>query len=1072
MSIPAYAELRCRSNYSFLRGASHPDELVERAAALGYGALALTDQDGVHGVVRAHVAAKQAGLHLVHGSHVTVGDHPADAPDPATAESPLVLLVQDRGGWRSLCRLLTRGRRSCPKGRSLVTPDDVAAHSAGLLAIYVGAPDAAWMWRDIFGERLSLGVSRHLVSEDTARNAAMERAGRALGVPLVAVGDVHTHDRSRQELQDVLACIRHRTTLEDAGRRLFPNGERTLRPREALGALYADRPQWLARAVELAGTCTFSLDELRYKFPEEHLPRGHTPMSWLRHLVAVGANERYGGSVPDDVARTLDHELSLIDQLDFAGYFLTVWDIVRFARSQSILCQGRGSAANSVVCYVLGITPIDPVRMDLLFERFISVERGEPPDIDVDFEHERREEVLQYVYRKYGRTHAGMVCEVITYRGRSAVREVGKALGLSLDQVDRAAKALGFHWGLDDLAPMLLEAGLDPTDRTVQLLCRLAQEIQGFPRHLSIHVGGFVVTHEPLSDLVPIENAAMADRTIIQWDKDDIDVVGLFKVDLLALGMLTCVQRCFDLVKLHEGVELAVDTLPPEDPAVYDAICEADTVGVFQVESRAQMSMLPRLQPRSFYDLVVEVAIIRPGPIQGDMVHPYLRRRQGLERIDFPHPDVRRILGRTFGVPLFQEQVMRLAVVAGGFTPGEADQLRRAMAAWRRKGKMHELSERLVRGLISNGFTEDYAQQIFRQIEGFGEYGFPESHAASFAVIVYTSTWLRRHHPEAFLAAILNSQPMGFYAPNTLIGDARRRGARVLPVDVQRSTWDCTLERPPRGGGAGGRGGEGGGGRGVAGEGEREEGGGDQIIWDGPPPLAVRLGLRLVKGLAKADAERLVAVRGSGPFRSLGDLVRRARLRRDQLVRLAAAGALLPLGLGRREAIWRIQGLPDVDEGDLLAWMELPEPDAELPPMTPEEELLADYKATGVSVDLHPIALIRDVLSARGIPTAAELAHMPEGRRLTVAGMVITRQRPGTASGVIFVTLEDETGHCQIVVWPKVYDRYRREVRDHLLMEVDGRLQRDGRVLHVIAERVRPLTIAPPPEGLRSRDFH
>ncbi|GMV43791.1 MAG: error-prone DNA polymerase [Myxococcales bacterium] len=1040
--MTAYAELRCRSNYSFLRGASHPDELVERAAALGYTALALTDQDGVHGVVKAHEAAKRVGLHLVHGSHVTVGTQ----SDPAGATAPLVLLVQDRGGWRNLCRLMTRGRRSSAKGSSVVSAADVAAHAAGLLALYVGEPDegAASVWRDVFGERLSLAVSRHLSSEDAGRNAAMERVGRSLGVPIIAVGDVHTHDRGRQELQDVLTCIRHGTTLEDAGRLLFPNGERTLRPREALGALFRDHPEWLARSLDLAQACTFSLEELRYKFPEEHLPAGHTPMSWLRHLVGVGARARYGGEVPGDVTRTLEHELSLIDQLDFAGYFLTVWDIVRFARSRGILCQGRGSAANSAVCYVLGITPIDPVRMDLLFERFISVERGEPPDIDVDFEHERREEVIQYVYGKYGRTHAGMVCEVITYRGRSAVREVGKALGLSLDQVDRAAKALGFHWGLDDLDPMLREAGLDPTDKTVRLLCRLAQEIQGFPRHLSIHVGGFVVTHEPLEDLVPIENAAMADRTIIQWDKDDIDVVGLFKVDLLALGMLTCVQRCFDLVREHEGVELAVDTLPPEDPAVYDAICEADTVGVFQVESRAQMSMLPRLQPRSFYDLVVEVAIIRPGPIQGDMVHPYLRRRQGQERIDFPHPDVRRILGRTFGVPLFQEQVMRLAVVAGGFTPGEADQLRRAMAAWRRKGKMHELSERLVRGLVANGFTEEYAQQIFRQIEGFGEYGFPESHAASFAVIVYTSTWLRRHHPEAFLAAIINSQPMGFYAPNTLIGDARRRGTRVLPPDVQRSGWDCTLERV-------GRDGEG--------------------PWDGAPPLAVRLGLRVVKGLARGDAERLVAARQGSVFRGLGDLVRRARLRRDQLVRLAAAGALLSLGLGRREAIWRIQGLPDVDEGDLLAWMELPEPEAELPPMTPEEELLADYRATGLSVDLHPIALIRDTLRQRGIPTAEELGQMGEGRRLTVAGMVITRQRPGTASGVIFVTLEDETGHCQVVVWPKVYERYRREVRDHLLMEVDGRLQRDGRVLHVIAERVRPLALAPP-DGIRSRDFH
>ena len=1039
---PPYAELRCRSSFSFLQGASSPDELVERAAELGYSALAVTDQDGVHGVVRAHEAAKKTSLHLVVGSHVTVAEGKAE---PSV---PLVLLCRDGQGYRNLCRLLTRGRRACEKGSSRVGQGDVAAHAAGLFALYVGEPRARLVgpWRDIFGERLSLAVSRHLTAEDDERIAATERVGRALSVPLVAVGDVHTHHPSRQRLQDVLACIRHRTTLEDAGRRLFPNAERTLRPRERLGALFRDHPEWLARSVELAAECSFSLDSLRYKFPEEHLPRGFTPMTYLRHLVEVGAEGRYGGRVPTDVRRQLDHELELIETLDFAGYFLTVWDIVRFARSKRILCQGRGSAANSAVCYVLGVTPIDPVRMDLLFERFVSVERGEPPDIDVDFEHERREEVLQYVYEKYGRANAGMVCEVISYRGRSAVREVGKALGLSLDQVDRAAKALGFHYGLDDLDVMLREAGLDPDDPTVRQLCDLAQQIQRFPRHLGIHVGGFVVTHEPLTDIVPIENATMEGRTVIQWDKDDIDAVGLFKVDLLGLGMLTCLRKGFDLLREHEGIDLSLDTLPPDDPAVYDMICEADTVGMFQIESRAQMSMLPKLRPRSFYDLVVEVAIIRPGPIQGDMVHPYLRRRQGLERVDFPHPTVQRILGRSFGVPLFQEQVMRLAVTAGGFTPGEADQLRRAMAAWRRRGRLHELSERLVRGLVDNGFTQEYAERIYQQIEGFGEYGFPESHAASFAVLVYASGYLRKHHPAVYVAALINSQPMGFYQPGTLVSDAQRHGVTVLPVDIQRSEWDCTLERLPA-----------------------ED---DGRVRDGQPPLAVRLGFRLVHGLGEQEGARIADVRRRGPFRGLLDTLRRTGLRRDHMVRLAAAGAFLPLGFGRREAIWRLQGLPDAADGDLLALIELPEPEAELPPMTPKEELYTDYKTLGVSLDHHPMALLRDALSRRRIPTARDLEQMKDGARITVCGMVITRQRPGTASGVIFLTLEDETGHCQVVVWPKVFERYRRVVRDCMLIEVDGRLQRDGPILHVIAARVRALEMIEQPEGVKARSFH
>ncbi len=1045
----AYAELCCRSHFSFLLGASSPEELVEQAARHGYRALAITDQDGVYGLVRAWEAARRTGLHLVAGSHVTVEGEGSAA----------VLLVEDLAGWRNLCALLTLGRRRCPKGQSLVRFDEVAQHAQGLFALWVGrAPEVstAARWREAFDGRFAIGVARHRIPGERQLEAARVACALQLGIPVVAVGQAWAHTRARRPLLDVLTCIRLGATVEDAGWALTPNAERVLRPLDELEGLFADHPEWLAASVAIAERCTFQLDELEYHFPVEVVPEGWRPASFLRHLVEEGLRQRYGGRVPSDVCAQADHELALIEKLGFEGYFLTVWDIVHFARQRAILCQGRGSAANSVVCYALGITAIDPVRMDLLFERFVSEERGEPPDIDVDFEHRRREEVLQYVYERYGRDRAAMVCEVITWRGRSAVREVGKALGLSLDQVDRLAKVLGRAPASSLDEALCREAGVDPGDPAVQHTLALAAELERVPRHLGIHVGGFVITSGPLSHLVPVENAAMPGRTVIQWDKDDIDALGILKVDLLGLGMLGALHEAFDLLREHERIELSLDTLPPEDPRVYEALSAGDAIGVFQVESRAQMSMLPRLRPRCFYDLVVEVAIIRPGPIQGDMVHPYLRRRQGSERVDVEHPALQRILRRTYGVPLFQEQVMRLAVAAGGFTPGEADELRRAMGAWRRRGRMEALARRLIDGLVRNGVDEALARRIFDQVLGFGEYGFPESHAASFALLVYASAWLKVHYPAAFLAALLNSQPMGFYAPHTLVADAQRHGVTVLPVDVQHSAWDCTLERV-----------------------ERHLPLGTPV--DGPPPWGVRLGLRLVRGLGAALASRIVEARErDGPFEGLADLTRRTGLSRTLLLRLAAAGALRSFGLDRRAALWAVLDLPSPDE-PLLLWACDDEATASsspspAPPMDAAEEMFADYEAVGLSIDYHPMGLLREALRRRKMPSARELAEVAPRRWVRVAGMVTVRQRPATAKGTVFLTLEDETGAINVIAWPAVYERYRQAFRDAVLLEVEGTVQREQGVVHVVARRARPLRLddeaSPRAPAVRARNFH
>jgi error-prone DNA polymerase len=1020
---PAYAELHCVSNFSFLRGASHPAELVARAAALGYHALALTDECSVAGVVRAHVAAREHGLRLLVGSEFTLADG-----------LRLVVLAANADGYRSLCGLITRARRAAPKGSYRVDRAGLGELPGCLLLWLPGAcPDPAegdWLQARYAG-RLWLAVELHAGGDDQHRlEALLALAGRT-GIDPVAAGDVHMHVRGRRALQDTLAAIRRRRPLARGSNGLHPNGERHLRGRRRLAALYP--PDLLARSVAIADRASFSLAELRYEYPRELVPAGHTPASWLRARTLAGMAGRWPAGAPEPVRRLVEHELALITELRYEAFFLTVDDIVRHARGRGILCQGRGSAANSAVCYCLGITAVDPARMTVLFERFISRERNEPPDIDVDFEHERREEVIQYVYARYGRDRAALAATVITYCPRSAIRDVGRALGLGDGELGRLARAMQWWDGRAVHPDRVREAGLDPDAPLMRRLLALTAELVGFPRHLSQHVGGFVIADAPLATLVPVENAAMPDRTVIQWDKDDLDELGLLKVDLLALGMLTAIRRALALLRETTGRELTLATIPAEDPAVYDMICRADTMGVFQIESRAQMAMLPRLRPRCYYDLVIEVAIIRPGPIQGDMVHPYLRRRNGLEPVEYPGPGVRQVLERTLGVPIFQEQVMQLAIVAAGFTPGEADALRRAMAAWRRRGGLGPFEERLLAGMRARGFGEDFARQLVRQIQGFGEYGFPESHAASFALLVYVSAWLKCHAPAAFTAALLNSQPMGFYAPAQLVQCARRHGVEVRPVDVTASAGDCTLE--PRAG-------------------------------DGP---ALRLGLRLVAGLSAAGADRLVAARGAGAFRDVADLARRAALDRGDLGALAAAGAFATLAGHRHRARWAVAGiepplplLPDARVAEGVPLLRGP---------TAGEGVVADYASLGLSLGPHPLALLRRLLARRGVQPAESLWECADGALVHVAGIVTTRQRPGSAAGVVFVTLEDETGCVNLVVWQQVAARQRQPLLAARLLAARGRVQRQGDVLHVVVARLADYTPLLGRLVTRSRDF-
>ncbi len=1034
---PPYAELQVTSNFTFLTGASHPDELVHHAAEIGLRAIALTDTNTLAGIVRAHVAARDAGVRFIVGCRLVFTETPM----------PVLVYPIDRESYGGLCRMLTLGKRRAKKGSCELRLHDLLEHQRGLIAVCVPprvADDACIEvlqgFRRVFDDdRLSIAMSRSFMQGDDRRLEQIADLAEHVGAPLLVTNDVHYHTPERRPLQDVLTCIRHRCTIEDAGHRLFANAERYLKDPAEMHRLFAAYPRALERTSEVAErTADFSLDQLRYEYPDEVVPEGSTPQGHLERLAREGAARRYPGGVPRKVDDQIDHELRLIGELNYAPYFLTVHDIVTFAESRGILCQGRGAAANSAVCYCLGVTAVDPDRVNVLFERFVSKERDEPPDIDIDFEHERREEVIQYLYRKYGRERAALTAEVISFRGRLAIREVGRAMGLSRDRIDRLAKEAS-GWGTASIDPAQLRSlGFNPNDPHLLRTIALANELIGFPRHLSQHVGGFVVTRTPLDRLVPIENAAMADRTVIEWDKDDIEALGMLKVDVLGLGMLTCIRKALDLAAAQDGRRLSLATIPAEDPSVYDMICKADTVGVFQIESRAQMSMLPRLRPRCYYDLVIEVAIVRPGPIQGDMVHPYLRRRNGQEEVTFFDETVKKVLGRTLGVPLFQEQAMSLAIEAAGFTAGEADRLRRSIGAWKSRGnKLALFGERIIGGMVSRGYPRGFAERCFEQIKGFSGYGFPESHAASFALLVYASCWLKRHRPGAFAAALINSQPMGFYQPAQIVRDAREHGVEVRPIDVNHSHWDCTLEPAP----------------------------------GGP---AIRLGMRLVKGLAEQEARRIDAGR-DGRFESIDALWRRTGVKAASLRRLAAADAFGSMGLSRQAALWAIQPLRDerLPLFDALATERATEPEY-LPRPAPFDQVTHDYAAAGLSLRPHPVSFVRDQLTMQGVTPSGELADAglwPDKSTLTVAGLVLVRQRPGTASGVVFMTIEDETGIANLVVWPKVYEKFRAIVRHSSAVVCTGRVQREGEVVHVVAGRFRRLAIGDLVEQ-RSRDFH
>ncbi|MDH5676953.1 MAG: error-prone DNA polymerase [Myxococcales bacterium] len=1044
-----YLPLWVKSNFSFLEGASHPEELVERAHELGLPALVLSDRDGVYGIVRAHMRARELGLKLVIGAQVSVAPPgPANETGQAGEALRLILLCIDREGYGNLCQLLSRGRLRSGKGQSRVGLSEVAGFSQGLIAL-CPEPELLGALAEPFGDRLYALITRHLVADEQPRESALRTRAAEHGVETVAATEVLYHQRVRKKLQDVLACIRAGVTLQGAGRVIGQNAEHDLKSTAAMQRLFADDAAALQRSLEIAERCHFSLSELRYRYPGEHLPSGKSESDWLRQLTFEGAASRFPRGIPQAVADQLEAELAIIAELEYGGYFLTMWEVVRFCKSQQILCQGRGSAANSAVCYCLGITAVDPIKLDLLFERFLSRERAEPPDIDLDIEHERREEVIQWVYARYGRRHAAMVANVVRYRMRSALRDVGKVLGLPATALDRLSKLMGGRFS-DLGSEALRHAGLDAEAPIQAHFVELVDAIEDFPRHLSIHPGGFLLGHEPVDTLVPIEPATMEDRTVIQWDKYAVEDLGLFKVDLLGLGALTHLHRCFDLLREHEGSDLSLALVPHDDAETFEMVSRADTVGVFQIESRAQMSMLPRLRPRSFYDLVIEVAIVRPGPIQGDMVHPYLKRRNGEEQPEYPHPALERALSKTLGVPIFQEQVMKVAVLVGGYSPGEADQLRRDMAAWRSRGRIEGHHGRLVGRMVENGIDAEFAERIFSQIRGFGEYGFPESHAASFALIAYATAWMRCHHPEVFSCSLLNSQPMGFYSPATLVEDARRRGIEVRPVDVRHSAWDCTLEP-------------------VVPERELGLGPDDRPVRDGEPRWALRMGLRYVRGLGGRERDALTWA--PPPYRSLEDFMARTRLRKAAYQKLAEAGALDGLVPGRRKALWAVlEVFRRLDDALSLGASEAQ--GTRLRSLGEAEVILWDYRSSSHSTRGHPVATIRAALDKRGLPTARELAALPHGRRTRYVGMVICRQRPATASGVTFYTLEDETGFVNLVVWQKVFERNAIAARTALLLEVQGKLQSEGGVVHLIADSLAECAIDFDPSGTSTRSFH
>lgn len=1048
-----YAELHCISNYSFLRGASHPEELVKQAASLGYSAIAITDECTMAGAVKAHVAAKESDIKLIVGSEFRLDE-----------ELLLVLIAPNRIAYGQICNLITIARRRADKGEYRISIKDLEVTTSQCLAIWIPGKvisdkekeqhyESSKTLKDIFGSRLWLGLE---VFPDGQSIGCYEHAfnlSRRFDLPLVASGDVHMHHPDRGALLDIISAIRMRQSIRLAGRLLFSNREKYLRTYPTLSQLY---PAGLLNAsVHIADLCQFSLDELRYEYPEELVPPELSSSQYLRQLTEHGVRKRWPGGEPTHVRALIEKELSLIKEMQYEYYFLTVFDIVQFAKSQEILCQGRGSAANSAVCYCLEITEVDPAKINLLFERFISKERNEPPDIDVDFEHERREEVIQYIYKKYGRHRAAIAATVVTYRPKSAIRDVGKALGLDLQLVDHLAKSLSWWDKREELQARFEEAGVNPRSAIIDQFLTLVSAILGFPRHLSQHVGGFIISNGPLSHLVPVENAVMKDRTIIQWDKDDIASLGLLKVDILALGILTSIRKSIDMINHYRSSNLCLASIPAEDPLTYEMLQKGDSIGVFQVESRAQISMLPRLKPKNFYDLVIEVAIVRPGPIQGNMVHPYLKRRNGEEKVTYANDTVKSVLGRTLGIPIFQEQVIKLAVVAAGFTPGEADQLRRAMAAWKRKGGLGKFQEKLVSGMLERGHDRDFAERIFEQIKGFGDYGFPESHAAAFALLVYFSAWLKRHEPAAFYCGLLNSQPMGFYSPSQLVQDARRHDIEVRPIDVLESEWESTLEAPAYQG---------------------------EIAAKQP---AVRLGFQRIKGFKADSADRVIHARNHHPIQSIKDIAKRARLDKGDLARLTEAGAFKNLSGHRYQTHWQVSGLlppsPLLDEALSVAesnqeyahqkYQE--ETPVALPPPLETDDLRADYTSLGLTLGRHPMALLREKSNApfRQCKTAVELRALNHGRFVQVSGIVTGRQRPSSASGVLFLTLEDETDNINVVVWTRIIETYRAAVVQGRLLKIKGVLERQASVIHVIAGHVEDLSQHLEHFSLKSRDF-
>ena len=1013
-----YTELQVTSNFSFLRGASHPDELVEHAVALGYTAIAITDRNSFAGIVRAHVAAKKNGIRIIVSCRLDLLDGISLLAYPTTIQA-----------YSQLSNLLTLGNRRAEKGECYLYKKDVYQYAHGIKFILVPPETlnelfefdtsfliAAKEYKQALGDDLYIAASRRYQGDDSKYLYRLAQLSAQLNIPMVATNDVHYHEPLRRQLQDIVTCIREKCTIHTAGYLLHPNAERYLKPSTEMFRLFVQYPDAIKRTQEIAAACTFSLDELKYEYPVELTTEGRTPQEEITCLAWEGARKIYGDVLPEKISKSIQHELMLIKEMNFAAYFLTVYDIVCFARSQGILCQGRGSAANSTICFCLGITSVNPTKFDLLFERFISTARNEPPDIDVDFEHERREEVMQYVFKKYGRDRAAIVATVTQQQQKGAIRDVGKAMGLSVDTISKLSGSL---WEFTDdwfKGKQLTEQGFNPADKHLHKVLELTREFMGFPRQLGQHTGGFVITNGKLSDLCPIMNARMVDRTCIEWNKDDIDALGFMKIDVLALGMLTCIRKAFDMAKENYGIDLTLANIPQDDPAVYEMICHADTIGVFQIESRAQQSMLPRLKPRCFYDLVIEVAIVRPGPIQGDMVHPYLRRRNGEEPVEYPSPELKEILGRTLGVPLFQEQAMKIAIVAAGFTAAEADELRRSMATFKAKGLVTKFQEKLTKGMMERGYELAYAQRVFKQLEGFGSYGFPESHAASFALLVYVSSWIKCFYPDVFCCALLNSMPMGFYQPAQLIGDAIKHGVQVKPVDINFSDWDNKME----------------------------EKSGKYCI--------IRLGFRQVKGLRQEDTAILIANRKE-PYTSINAL-RDIALPEGALDKLADADAFRSIGLDRRQALWEVS----TKDRPVAMFTGQPAADAaveniQLPIMSASEHVLQDYAATAFSLKAHPVSFVREKLDQLRITATHQLATLKDGAFVKVAGLVLVRQRPGTAKGICFMTIEDETGFANLVIFEKLFDEFRKEILQSKLIMVEGKVQIEGEVIHVIVKR-------------------